>query len=64
MTTKCTTDNPLTEAIIADTIYKFAGWLATREQRLVISASDDAVPVAEAVVEYLNELRGETRDPV
>jgi hypothetical protein len=38
-------------------IYDFMGWLTTRTDRLVLSASDNAGPAADAVQEFLN-LRG------
>jgi len=34
-------------------LYDFMGWLTTRKERLVLSATDNAAPAAEAVAEYL-----------
>ena len=36
-------------------LYEFAGWLTTSKRRLVLSATDDAGPAAEAVGEFIRE---------
>jgi len=37
----------------SDTVYRFAGWLSTREEPITFSATHDAAPAAEACAEYL-----------
>jgi hypothetical protein len=42
-------------------VYKFAGWLTSRDQEITASGHSDAAPMAQAVAEYLN--RGERIEP-
>lgn len=37
----------------SDAIYKFAGWLTSRNEAITASGHDDAAPMAQAVAEYL-----------
>jgi hypothetical protein len=46
---------------IVGAIYSFAGWLTTRETKLVCSEKHNASPMAEAVKEFL-DLHGITYD--
>ena len=39
--------------IVSGAIFDFAGYLTTRKQRLVISAADNAAPMADAVRDFL-----------
>lgn len=43
--------------IVSGVLYDFAGFLTTRPQRLVVSASDDASPMVELLREFM-QLRG------
>ncbi len=36
----------------SEAVYGFAGWLTTRAEKTVMSASDDAAPIAELVDEF------------
>lgn len=49
--------------LVTGVIYDFMGWLTTRPQKLVLSRNDNAVPAANAALEFL-VLRGidSTRD--
>ncbi len=38
--------------ITSEALYGFCGWLTTREERIVMSASDDAGVVAELIKEF------------
>ena len=39
----------------SEAVYGFAGWLTSREEKTVMSSSDDAAPVAELVEEFCKE---------
>lgn len=39
----------------AEALYGFAGWLTSRDKRIVMSSADDAAPAAEAVAEFCKE---------
>lgn len=43
-----------------EAVYGFAGWLTTRDKKTVMSAQDDAAPVASLVNQFVtaNELEG------
>ena len=36
----------------SEAIYGFAGWLTTREEKIVLSASDDAAPIVELIEQF------------
>ncbi len=40
------------ESQIAEALYTFMGWLTTRNEKIVLSAADDATPAAEAVEDF------------
>lgn len=37
----------------AEALYGFVGWLTTRKEQTVMSATDDAAPIAELVKEFI-----------
>ncbi len=41
------------DAIVSGVIYDFAGFLTTREERIIASATDNSQPMADAVKEFL-----------
>lgn len=41
------------DAAARKALYQFAGWLTNREERIVLSAHDDAAPILEAVASFL-----------
>jgi hypothetical protein len=47
--------------IVAGAIYDFGGYLTSRDERIVASATDNAAPMADAVGAFL-DLRGVDRD--
>ena len=47
--------------IVAGALYDFGGFLTTRDERLIASATDNAAPMADAIKEFLT-LRGVDRD--
>jgi len=44
----------------SEVLYKFVGWLTSREERIILSSTDDAAPVTELVKEFCeaNDLDG------
>jgi hypothetical protein len=36
----------------SEAVYGFAAWLTTRKERTIMSASDDAAPIADAVKQF------------
>lgn len=43
--------------VVAGAIYDFMGWLTSRQEKLTLSSSSDAAPVADAIKEFLT-MRG------
>jgi hypothetical protein len=39
----------------SEAIYGFAGWLTTRDEKTVMSATDDSAPIADLVAEFCKE---------
>ena len=52
---------PVTHAVIAGVLFDFMGWLTSRQERLVLSASDDASPAVK-VIEDFAKMRGLSLD--
>jgi len=42
----------MTKLNASEAVYGFAGWLTTRAEKTVMSATDDAAPIADLVAEF------------
>lgn len=52
---------PVTHAVIAGVLFDFMGWLTSRQERLVLSASDEASPAVKVIEEFA-KMRGLSLD--
>jgi hypothetical protein len=47
----------LLDRIVSGVLFDFMGWLTSRDEKLILSATDDAAPAVAAISEFL-EMRG------
>jgi hypothetical protein len=52
---------PVAHQVIAGALFDFMGWLTSRNERLVLSSTDDASPAVEAITEFA-KMRGLSLD--
>jgi hypothetical protein len=52
------------ELTAAEALYGFCAWLTTRDERTVMSASDDAAPIPQLIAEFckVNDLKEPRED--
>ncbi len=43
---------PVSHTVVAGALFDFMGWLTTRNERLILSITDDAFPAVEAIKEF------------
>lgn len=43
---------PVAHSIVAGALFDFMGWLTSRDERLVLSSTDDAAPAADAIKDF------------
>lgn len=50
--------------VVTGVLFDFIGFLTTREERIVLSAADDASPAVKAIEDFLYEKNIEDADPL